>query len=478
MARMRTILVALAVSVSASAPAAPLETERVDAFVKDQLPDSAAPGIAYAIVDGGESVARAAGKARKGSDREVTADTQFPLGSVSKSFTALAIMQLVEAGRVQLDARVSTYVEAFAEGPANDITILQLLNHTSGYSTVQGNSGRTGESSLPAALGENAAILAMLQPENAPGTVWEYSNANYQVLGAVIERVSGQSYADYVARYILEPLGMANTSIGGVGIPSDIAIGHRPWFGGVRTGGEPSPDLINAPAGGIAASASDMALYLAMWLNPEDDILSGAGKARMMQPSGPLSPNYGLGWSIDTHKRIVYHTGLVPGAEALASLDPVQGRAVAVMVNANGGFGFSDNWSLIGGVAARALGQPHDDNGSRWGPMMLYLSIALSPPLFLLLAVVSWRARSALRMKSESRFGLFSLWFPLVAMAGLAWFLVVVMPRLFGVSLATLQAYQPDFALFVVATAVSGLAWALFRLVLAHAHHGVLNRPV
>ncbi len=475
---MWTVLVALAASVSASAPAAALETDQVDAFVKAQLPGSAAPAVAYAIVDGGESVAHAAGKARKGGDRDVTADTQFPLGSVSKSFTALAIMQLIEAGRVQLDARVSTYLEAFAEGPAKDITILQLLNHTSGYSTQQGHSGRAGGSSSPTALGENAAFLARLQPENAPGTLWEYSNANYRVLGAVIERVSGQNYAEYVALHILEPLGMTNTSVGGVGVPDDIAIGHRPWFGGVRTGGEPHPDRINAPSGGITASASDMALYLAMWLNPEDDILSGAGKARMMQPSGPLSPYYGLGWSIDTHRGIVYHTGLVPGAEALASLDPARGRAVAVMVNANSGFGFSDTWYLIGGVAARSLGQPHDDDGSRWGPRTLYLSIALSPPLFLLLAVVSWRARPALRKKRESRFGLFSLWFPLIAMGGLAWFLVVVMPRLFGVSLATLRVYQPDFVLFVVATAVSGLAWALLRLVLAHTRHGVSNGPV
>ena len=213
-----------------------------------------------------------------------------------------------------------------------------------------------------------------------------------------------------------------------------------------------------------------MGLYLAMWLNGEDDVLSAEAKASMMAPSSPAAPLYGLGWSIDPSRGAVYHTGLVPGAETLASLAPGEGKAVVVMVNANGGLGFADTWYLIGGAGARALGQDHEDDRSLWGPKFAYLSIAILPPLFLLATIVSWRRRSELGAKRESNLGLFSLWFPLLAMAGLAWFLIDILPRLFGGSIATIQLYQPDFAWCMIAAAFLAPAWAMLRLAVAYSN--------
>jgi len=114
------------------------------------------------------------------------------------------------------------------------------------------------------------------------------------------------------------------------------------------------------------------------------------------------------------------------------------------------------------------MGQDHQDGGSRLGPQIAYLSIALLPPLFLLFAIVSWRGRAQLRAKRESTAGKLSLWFPLLAMAGLAWFLINILPRLFGGPLGTIQLYQPDFALCLIAAAILAPAWATLRLGLAY----------
>lgn len=453
----------LAASLSASTPSSP-----VDAFIVAELPSSAAPGIAYAQVDGDAVAARGFGERVKGSNTPVDADTAFPIGSVTKSFTALAIMQLVEAGKLGLDDPVSKHLSAFAAGPASEVTVRQLLNHTSGYSTVQGNSHHGAVDAASIGLLDYAAQLAGVEPVHAPGTVWEYSNANYQILGAVIERVSEQSYPDYIEANIFEPLGMTNSSIAVDAQLENVATGHRPWFGGVRAFQGGDTFAINAPAGGIMASANDMGRYLKMWLSGEDDIVSASSKKIMIEPSSDVSPLYGLGWSIDPQRKTVYHTGLVPGGETLASFSPSDRKGVAVMVNANGGLGFADTWYLIGGTGARAMGQSHDDDGSRMGPKIAYLSIALLPPLFVLLIVVGWLSRAKLRAKRGSTAGKFSLWFPVLAMFVLAWVFISILPAMFGGSLATIQLYQPDFAWCLIAAAVLAPLWALLRVVMAY----------
>jgi CubicO group peptidase (beta-lactamase class C family) len=443
-------------------------SSQIDAFIEAELPGSAAPGLAYARVEKGEVTVKGFGELEAGGGERVTPDTPFPIGSVTKSFTALAIMQLVESGKLNLDDPVSRHLSSFAGSAASEVTLRQLLNHTSGFSTVQGNSQHGNSDASQLGLIEYAGQLAQITPDHAPSAFWEYSNANYQILGAVIEQVSADSYAGYVEKRIFEPLGMTNSVVAIGRGPSNMATGHRPWFGGVRA--SPSGDgyPINAPAGGIVASARDMGRYLAMWLSSEDDVVSASTKAMMMTPSSSISPFYGLGWSINPQRGIVNHTGLVPGAETLASFNPAQQTGIVVMVNANGGLGFADTWYVIGGVGARALGEAHEDDGSRLGPKVAYLSIALLPPLFVIFAVVSWRSRSNLSAKRDTMPGKLSLWFALAAMGGLAWFVITLLPRLFGGSLATLQLYQPDFAWCLIATAVLAPAWALLRLVLAY----------
>ena len=159
-----------------------------------ELPASGAPGLAYAVVTDGEiTTIGARGVARIGDDTQVTPDT---LSSPVRfqSFTALAVMQLVEEAKIDLDAPVSNYLEAFSAQPAGAITIRQLLSHTSGFSTFQGNASYTDITGGPDELALRVEQLAEVEPAYEPDEKWEYSNTNYQILGRLVEVVGGQDY--------------------------------------------------------------------------------------------------------------------------------------------------------------------------------------------------------------------------------------------------------------------------------------------
>ena len=300
---MRPFLAVLALGLSVAMPAGVPEGS-IEDFIDSEMPASGVPGLAYAVVVDGEITSVGAhGVVNSGGDTEVTPDTPFLTGSISKSFTALAVMQLVEAGEVDLDTEVSQYLDGFAGGPAGAITIRQLLSHTSGFSTLQGNTSHTDATSGKDALERSVDGIAGVTPAYAPDERWEYSNTNYQILGRLIEVVSGQEYQAYVAANILEPVGMGHSFVADGEIHESMATGHSPWFGTKRPLAENTTDRGTAPQGGIIASASDLALYMQMMMNGQDDVLSAAGKALMMRPASAASPFYGFGWYLDARQR-------------------------------------------------------------------------------------------------------------------------------------------------------------------------------
>ena len=182
------------------------------------------------VADGEITSVGAHGVVKIGGDREVTPDTPFLTASISKSFTALAVMQLVEAGQVDLDTEASQYLDGFSGRPAGAITIRQLLSHTSGFSTLQGNSSHSEATTGKDELARRVDGLAGVNPAYEPDERWEYSNTNYQILGRLIEVVSGREYQAYVAANILEPVGMEHSFVADGEMHESMATGHRPWF--------------------------------------------------------------------------------------------------------------------------------------------------------------------------------------------------------------------------------------------------------
>lgn len=246
----------------------------IEDLIAREMPASGVPGLAYAVVsDGTITSVGAHGVAKMGGVREVTPDTAFLTGSISKSFTALAIMQLVEADKIDLDTEASQYLDGFSGRPAGTITIRQLLSHTSGFSTLQGNSGIAAEvTGGRDELARRVDQLAGVTPAYEPAERWEYSNLNYQILGRLVEVVTGLEYQTYILTSILEPVGMDHSFVADGEIHDSMATGHRPWFGTKRPLPENTTDRGTAPQGGIVASANDLARYMQMMMNGEDDV--------------------------------------------------------------------------------------------------------------------------------------------------------------------------------------------------------------
>lgn len=440
----------------------------IEDFIASELLASGAPGLAYAAVADGEIVSVGAyGVVEIGTEREVTTETPFLTGSISKSFTALAIMQLVEDGKVDLDMEVSQFLDTFSDRPAGAVTPRQLLSHTSGFSTLQGNVTHTDATRISDELPLRVDALAGVEPAYEPDERWEYSNTNYVILGRLIEVVSGQEFQAYVSDNILEPVGMEHSFVADGEIHESMATGHRPWFGTKRPLVENTTHRGTAPQGGIIASASDLALFMEMMMNGEDDVLSAEGKALMMQPASAASPFYGFGWFIDSGNGSVWHSGLSPGFETLATMLPSEKKGVVVLVNANSGIGFGETTQLLNGVTARVLGLDYDGEGSRWFQKALFISLVVLPIVYLLSMIWAWRHRDDIRSKSGA-FGMFSLWFPLLTTLAAAWVIIWLMPNLLGSPLGTLTLFQPDLGIAMAATAGLGVLWAVFRLGFAY----------
>lgn len=468
---MQNIWALFALALSAALLTSPSQGSIEDPIDRE-MSASNVPGLAYAVVaDDDITSVGTRGVLKAGVGEEVTPDTAFVTGSITKSFTALAVMQLTEAGNVDLDAQVSQYLDGFSGQPAGTITIQQLLSHTSGFSTLQGN-GSTAASREEDAGGKDELArrvdqLAEVTPAYEPDEKWEYSNLNYQVLGRLVEVLSGQEYRAYVTTNILEPVGMDHSFVADGKIHEAVATGHRPWFTTKRPLPQNRTDRVTAPQGGIVASADDLALYMQMMMNGEDDVLSAEGKARMMRPASSSSPYYGFGWFVDSDDGTVWHSGSTPGFETLATMIPADRKAVVVLVNAGSGVGFGETTQLRNGITARALGLDYSGEGSRWPQKALFIGLVLLPIGYLLSMVWAWWHRVQIRAKSGIS-GRFSLWFPLLTTLIAAWLILRLVPTLFGAPLGTIMLFQPDLGLSLIATATTGVLWATFRLAVAY----------
>ena len=195
----------------AAQPAGP-DFEEMDAFVQSHMQDRGIPGVAVTVIRGDQVVHQRGFGVADPSGRPVTPQTLFRIGSNSKSFTALAIMQLVEQGRVDLDAPAQRYLPWFrladAEASAQ-ITVAQLLYHTSG---IPGSALYDSFTDRSLTLEQYVRDLSSIRTNRPVGSSYEYSNANYNVAGLIVEAVSGQSYSSFVKQHIFDPLQMTRST--------------------------------------------------------------------------------------------------------------------------------------------------------------------------------------------------------------------------------------------------------------------------
>jgi CubicO group peptidase (beta-lactamase class C family) len=337
-----------------------VDVQRIDAFVRAEVTRHGIPGLAIAVVDGGRTImARGYGTADS-SGRAVTAQTPFVLASVSKPVTATAVMQLVDAGRVRLDSPVQRYLPEFrvADLAASArITVRELLTHTSGLPA----SGCERDASTLRAF---VASLRQVALDAPPGSRFIYCSGNYNVLGRLVERVSGEPFGRYVRQHIFGPLRMNHSYTSEAPAQSDgLAQGHRWIFGEVT-----SLHHYNAsgvPSGYLISSAEDMSHFLSASMNHghygHSRVLSAAAVAAMQHRNVDAGDGttYGLGWRQGSLGGVpaVYHFGENYNGETLAFMEPQNGRGAVILSNAQGILATMAYRSIENGVARLLDGQ-------------------------------------------------------------------------------------------------------------------------
>jgi CubicO group peptidase (beta-lactamase class C family) len=347
--------------------------DAIDTYIEEQMRRLHIPGISLAIVEGARIVhLRGFGRAGPGGEAP-TPQTPFFIGSLTKSFTALAVMQLVEAGKVELDAPVQRYLPWFrvADPQASArMTVRHLLNQTSGLPLLPGELALADFDDHPDATERQVRALSTLKITRPVGSKCEYSNLNYNVLGLIVEAASGESYADYIQNHIFNPLGMSHSFASkDAAKQNGLAMGHRYWFAhpfAVHNLPVPRGSLAS---GQLISSAEDMAHYLIAHLNGghygDVQILSGAGIDELHRGVaefimwGISAGRYGMGWfDIDMGQTKTFsHGGNVPDFSSFAALLPEQQRGVVLLVNADH-YGLPPVMEEVGmGVAALLAGQ-------------------------------------------------------------------------------------------------------------------------
>lgn len=316
------------------------ESEAISALKAEIEKETAADTFSGALLvakNGRPIFSEAYGLADRARKIPNTLDTKFRLGSMNKMFTATAVLQLVEAGKIQLDAPLGKYVPDYPNKEvASKVTIHQLLTHTGGTGDFFGPEFEAHRLELHT-LQDYVTLLGNRAPRFEPGSKFEYSNFGFIVLGVVIERVSGQSYYDYVEEHVFKPAGMTATN----SLPEDQAVPNRsvgymkPEGGGNWTPNTDTLPYRGTSAGGGYSTVGDLlrfavALTGHKLLNEHFTELLTTGKVA----TGPVA-KYAYGFEDRTVDgvRSYGHGGGAPGMNGDLRFYPQSGYVIAVLAN-------------------------------------------------------------------------------------------------------------------------------------------------
>lgn len=351
-------------------------TAAIDSLYRTFAADNHLPGLAYGIIiDTALVLTGQSGIADLADGRPVTSSTAFRAASMTKSFTAMAILKLRDEGKLDLDDPVCKYLPElkdlrYLSADAPVLTIRHLLTHTGGFPQDDPWADRqleTTEEELSVMIAEGVSM------SNVPGITYEYSNLGYTLLGRIIRAVTGESYQSYISSNIFRPLAMTSTVWEYADLPTEVmAKGYRyrssEW--------SEEPLLHDGPfgaMGGLISTVSDFARYAIMHLSawpPRDDQETGPVKRSTLRemhspssgvaynssslyPGGPdchviIAYGYGLRWSVDCmDRKKVYHNGGLPGYGSNWTIMPDYGIGVVAFSNRTYGSTWAVNQKVL-----------------------------------------------------------------------------------------------------------------------------------
>lgn len=465
---------------SAKATASRTPYDAVDAHIEGQMRRLKIPGAALAIVEGEQSVhLRGFGRARPGGETP-TPQTPFFIGSLTKSFTAVAVMQLVEAGKIELDAPVQRYLSWFrvADPQASaQMTVRHLLNQTSGLPNSSGEIILADFDAAPDAAERQVRALSSLVLKRPVGSAWEYSNSNYQVLGLIVEAASGEPYADYIQQHVFDPLGMRHSYTSKAAAqPDGLAVGHQYWFLiPIAAPDVPIPQG-SLSAGLLISCAEDLARYLTTLLNGgrygDVQILSPESIAELLRGEGEVNVygqslgRYGMGWWVDKlgQTKVAWHSGSLPDFSAYMALLPEQEKGVVLLFNADHHW-MNPVFTTVGTRVTALLAGEQPQSIPFVGLIPWMLRGQLLIPALQLAGVVAtldllrrWRRQPESRPRGSSALGRFILpsLIPNLLIA-------LTLKPLLGKRRGYLKLYMPDYSWIAMLCGGFAVVWSLLR---------------
>jgi D-alanyl-D-alanine carboxypeptidase len=326
------------------------QTDKVNDYLKSEMGKRHIPGASLAIIrDGRVILAREYGQANVELSTPVTPNSVFKLASLTKPFTATAIMMLVEEGKISLDSPIAAYLPTLPL-QWNKVTVRQALSHTSGLADYLQAPGWSWRNSwrLDLTPSEFIELTAAAPILFNPGEGIKYNNTGYYLLGMLIEKVSGKSYAEFLRERIFQPLSMSATRRDSAGIVPNRVSGYI-YRNGALQNAEYTSETWAYSEGGIISTALDLAkweaaLYAGKFV--KRSILEqmwtptrlNNGRAAIIGDNGFGKPNYyGLGWFISEHKghKIILHGGLKPGFETALIRFADEGLTVILLCNSS-----------------------------------------------------------------------------------------------------------------------------------------------
>ena len=308
-------------------------------------------GLALGVVRDGElEHFRGLGFADVDARRPVTADTVFRIGSISKTFTAIAVLQLVEQGELDIDDPVNEHLRGFRiEHRPNSprVTIRHLLTHTGGLGELR----KLTDVAKPVIglgvdLGKPLPPLSelyapVLRAELAPGEKWAYANHGFAALGQIVEDVVARPFAEHMLEAVFEPLGMEHSDfLRSERVRGELAVGYG--FKRGRLNPVKDREIVVAPAGSVFSSVRDLSRYASALMSGGGGVLKPETLERMWEPQLELAPGLpAMGLAFFLHPvgghRVVGHDGGWPGFVSAFLVAPDDGLAVIVFTNTSDG---------------------------------------------------------------------------------------------------------------------------------------------
>lgn len=343
------------------------DLKAIDAYLTERVQANRIPGLAVVIVQEDQIIfMKGYGEAKPGTP--VTPQTQFYLGSMTKSFTALAAMALVQEGKLDLDRPVQYYLPWFSVADPEvsaQITVRNLLNHTSGLNEINDPNAAV----ITQNLEEQARYLAQVKADTKPGSTFSYYNQNYRLVGLILEQVSGQSYAEILQSRILQPLGMEDT-VTRPDLAPNLAQGYSRVFGfPLPQDQEYNPGAL--PSGYLISTAEDMAQYLIVQLNNQkvdgsvllpEDLLS-----TMRTPPAGVESTYGMGWMVAEEGNTLFHGGSLYNFQTLMVLGLKEKTGMVLLFNQNSIQNLLlENADIQNGLMNLLNGEPAEPKNYRW----------------------------------------------------------------------------------------------------------------